>query len=171
MLLLHGRLSFWSKLDSASAIEYKRKVSDPKSPQIKGEMYSLLPDPWKSRSVFLKLVEVPHFRDTASSWPNWTTTSFSIPYAWYFPSKRLGHRSDEPHLPLARLIFDYPTIASVASYASEQLGAAAGATMHVPMAVAGSKPKQVCCMQVEICSWFRTLRKMKISILERLSTW
>ncbi len=39
----------------------------------------------------------------------------------------------------ARLIFDYPTIASVASYASEQLGTAAGATMHVPMAVAGSK--------------------------------
>jgi len=53
------------------------------------------------------------------------------------------------HLPLARLIFDYPTIASVASYASEQLGAAAGATMHVPMAAAGSRWRYV--VGLEIC--------------------
>ena len=45
---------------------------------------------------------------------------------------------------LPRLIFDYPTISSVASYASEQLGAGA-ATMAMPVAgamqVAGAMPR------------------------------
>ena len=48
---------------SPRAIEYKRKISDPKSPQINREMYSFLPDPWKGQFSWnwkSLISEIPH---------------------------------------------------------------------------------------------------------------
>ena len=156
-----------------------------KTPQINREMYSFLPDPWKGQfswnwksliseiqissswpiaidsfETFFRHLASP-FGDTPLACYFWSFSSkadhkLMISYQlcptshWHHPKRAVSLIS-----PWAGLIFDYP-IASVASYASEQLGAAAGATMHVPMAGSAGSRRRLSKIGSEMCKRWKS---------------